>query len=282
MSETPASAADLLTARYGTHPGFTPPAWNQTLSTQLAHRSVRRWLPREVDEATIRTLAAAAQSAPTSSNKQLVSVVAVRDPELRRRLGEVGGPLQSPHISTAPVVFVWLIDTSRIRVAVNAAQQAKPKIQYTALEYVDEAFVGVCDIGIAAQNAVIAAQSLGLGAVYLGSMRNDAAEVGRILGTPDHVVPFVGLEIGYPDPEEPAGVKPRIPQDAFLHWDTYDADRAVALGDYDDTLAQYFARYGKPSKWSQQLVSRVGPPAVESTKRHFLRRVFEKAGFRLG
>lgn len=256
--------------------------WNQTLQAQLAHRSVRQWLPRDVDEDTIRTIAAAAQSASTSSNKQVVSVVAVRDAQLKQQLAEVGGPLQESHIATAAVVFVWLIDTSRIRQAVEERRSEKPEAEYTGLKYIDEAFVGACDIGIAAQNAVVAAQSLGLGTVYLGSLRNDAERVAEIIGAPGHVVPFLGLEIGYPDPQERAGIKPRIPQDSFLHFDRYDAGRAAEVGDYDATLSEYFSQYGKPSSWTRQMASRVSARSVETGKRHFLRRVFERAGFDLG
>lgn len=276
---------DYLRARWGSEPEFIPEEWNSTLETILSHRSVRQWLPAdqggEVTENQIRTIAAAAQSGSTSSNKQLVSVVAVRDAEKKRALGEVGGPQQAPHISTAPVVLVWLIDISRIRAAVQSAQVQKPEVEYTAAEYVDEVLVGACDIGINAQNAVTAARSLGLGTCFLGSLRNDAERVGEILRTPEHVVPFLGLEVGHPDPQEPAGVKPRIPQSAYLHWDSYDAAAAADVRDYDQILADYFAQYGKPSSWTRGLVSRVGPKAVKTAKRHLLRRVFERAGFGL-
>ncbi|WP_300344420.1 nitroreductase family protein [Nesterenkonia sp.] len=281
MTDQSPTPAELLAARYGSDPGFDPPQWNQTLTTLLQHRSVRRWLDRPVSEDTIRTIVAAAQSASTSSNKQIVSVVAVRDAEQKRALAEVGGPRQAAHISTAPVVLVWLIDTSRIRASVERARREKPVIEYTAAEYLDEVLVGACDVGINAQNAVIAARSLGLGTCFLGSLRNDAERVGEIIGAPEHVVPFVGLEIGYADPEEPAGVKPRIPQGAYLHWDRYDADAATDVGEYDRILADYFAQYDQPGSWSAGLVSRVGPKAVKVAKRHLLRGVFERAGFSL-
>lgn len=270
-----------LHARWGADPGFVPDEWNSTLETLVSHRSVRKWLPTEVTENQIRTIAAAAQSGSTSSNKQVVSVVAVRDPEKKKALGEVGGPAQAGHISTAPVVLVWLIDTSRIRAAVSQAQVEKPKVEYTGAEYLDEVLIGVCDIGINAQNAVAAAQSMGLGTCFLGSLRNDSERVAEIIGAPADVVPFVGLTVGHPDPEEQAGIKPRIPQSAYLHWDDYSAAAATDVGDYDQILGDYFAQYGKPSTWTKGLVSRVGPKQVMVAKRHFLRRVFERAGFGL-
>lgn len=285
MAESMAWQTSYLAARWGQNPGFAPDKWNSTLETIVSHRSVRRWLNRDVNVNTIRTLAAAAQSASTSSNKQIVSMVAVRDIEMKNALGEVassdGSSVQARQISTAPVVFVWLLDTSRIRHAVQWHRKEDPESEYTGLQYIDEAFVGVCDIGIAGQNTVVAAESLGLGAVFLGSLRSDAERVGEILNVPDHVVPFLGLAIGHPDPEEPAGIKPRIPPEAFLHWDSYNPEAAIDVAAYDDTLAEYYSRYGLPSFWRRQMASRVNAKNVESRKRHLLRDVFEKAGFGL-
>ena len=73
-----------LARRYGAN----APAgvlWNPTIAGLLAHRSVRAYLPDPLAPGTIETLIAAAQSAATSSNLQLWSVVAVEDPAKRAR-----------------------------------------------------------------------------------------------------------------------------------------------------------------------------------------------------
>ena len=64
-----------------------PGQWNETLETILNHRSVRGFLPEALPPNTIELLTAAAQSASTSSNLQVWSVVAVQDPRLARRVG---------------------------------------------------------------------------------------------------------------------------------------------------------------------------------------------------
>jgi nitroreductase len=305
---TSSDPASRLAARYGTPADFTPPTWNPVLDLLLRHHSVRQWLPGEIDEPTLRTVIAAAQSAPSSSNKQVVSVIAVRDPESRRRLAAVGRQMSS-HIVDAPVTLVWLIDyshgrflASRARGTVDATSGADagsqghgvagtPDTDLGALDYLDEAMAAAADIGIAAQNAAVAAESLGLGTVFLGSIRNDLDEVRAILDVPETVVPFLGLELGHPDPEENAGVKPRLPMDLFLHHDSYartgddggdrDARRADLLTGYDATLASYYSRYGSHPRWSAQLLNRLGRRAVERTDRRFLRRIMERAGFGL-
>jgi nitroreductase len=66
---------------------FEPPAaWSEVIARQLDHRSVRSYRPDPVSDNTLTALIAAAQSAPTSGNLQLWSVVAVRDDERRTRL----------------------------------------------------------------------------------------------------------------------------------------------------------------------------------------------------
>ena len=131
------------------------------------------------------------------------------------------------------------------------------------------------------QNAAIAAESMGLGTVYLGSMRNDMERVQELLHLPTHVVPVVGLAIGHPDPTERAGIKPRLPQDAVLHWDVYGAPRPELIDAYDTALDTYYSRYGQHQLWSHQFVSRLGAESITKTSRRLVRRVLEKAGFGL-
>ncbi len=294
----------LLAQRYGHTASFTPPSWNSTLDLMVSHRSVRQWLPRDLDDATLRTVLAAAQSAPTSSNKQIVSVLAVRDTAAKQRLAAVGRQM-SKHIIDAPVTLVWLIDFSLARflaaeeetdIAADSTPPpaeaghgvtGRPATDLGALNYMDEPMMAATDIGIASQNAALAAASLGLGTVFLGSLRNDIDEVRDALGIPDTVVPFLALELGYADPAENAGIKPRLPMELFLHEDRYrnpDDDPAATtelLENYNDALASYYSRYGAHPRWSDQLLNRLSAKATEKSKRRFLRDVLVRAGFNL-
>src|SRR5687767_6848421 len=82
--------------------------WNETLETILSHRSVRSYLPAPVPYSAIELAVAAAQSAPSSSNLQAWSVVAVEDPARKERLNAVSGTQRQ--ISQAPILLVWLAD----------------------------------------------------------------------------------------------------------------------------------------------------------------------------
>lgn len=293
---------DALTARYGRTPNWSIHS-NPTIDTILRHRSVRLWQERDLDDITLNTMVAAAQSAATSSNKQIVSVVAVRDTVIKREIASIGKQM-STHVATAPAVLVWLIDFSQPRflAAQEAARpeedgeaesvhgvSARPPHDLGALDYMDEPMMAALDIGIAAQNAVVAAESLGLGTVYLGSLRNDIERIQEILHLPESVVPFVGLAVGWGDPAENAGVKPRLPAELFVHHDHYNdrrnpagvAERTRLLEDYNEALASYFARYGQHPQWAAQVLTRMSGSSATRTKRQFLRRILEKAGFGL-
>lgn len=301
MTDRNPTPDERLTARYGRPQPWSadipPETWNDTVDTIVGHRSVRLWQDRDIDDTTLRTVLAAAQSAPSSSNKQTVSVVAVRDPDVKEALAGIGKRMSS-HVATAPVLLVWLIDFSRIRRLAERARLAAeensgeaeevhgvsslPPTDLGALDYLDEPVTTVLDIGIASQTAAVAAESLGLGTVFLGSMRNDIPAVQEILGTPEDVVPFLGLALGWGDPAENAGVKPRLPEKLFVHHDRYDARaQDELLDDYDDALTTYFSRYGQHPQWSAQTLHRVSDAAATKTKRHLLRDFLTKAGFGL-
>jgi FMN reductase (NADPH) len=190
------------------------------------HGSVRKYTADPVPAALIETVVAAAQRASTSSNLQVVSVIAVTDPAKRRRLAGVCG---QEHVAQAPVVLVWCADLRRL----DRACELRGYRQVTA--YVENFLVCVLDVGIAAQNGALAAESLGLGVCYLGSIRNDPQGVIDLLTLPRLVFPVVGMAVGWP--AAPAPVRPRLPVPAVLYWETYDpAPRDAALHEYDRTM----------------------------------------------
>lgn len=267
---------ERLYARYGKEADWQPPEWNETLDVLLRHRSVRRYLDREVSDETIRTVIAAAQSGSTSSNQQIVSALVIRDQAVKEAVAEIGGPFQK-HIKHAPVLIIWLIDFRRARHLAAQAERVP-----VGLDYLDIALVGACDAGIHAQNALVAAESMGLGGVFLGSVRNDSEKLAEVLGLPEDVIPFVGMELGHPDPQEEAGIKPRLPQETFLHFESYDADAVPAqLDEYEETLAEYYRDYDMDPSWGRRLVSRLGEKATLATQRHRLSEFLRSRGLGL-
>ncbi|MGZ0701503.1 nitroreductase family protein [Pseudomonas piscis] len=86
-----ANALSKLNARYGATDISPVTQWNEVIEQLLDHRSVRAFTDQPLPEGTIETLVAAAQSASTSSNLQVWSVVAVQDVDRKKRLSAFAG-----------------------------------------------------------------------------------------------------------------------------------------------------------------------------------------------
>jgi nitroreductase len=252
-----------------------PVAWNETLDTILGHRSVRAFLPDPVPEGTVETLVAAAQSAASSSNLQPWSVIAVEDPARKARLAALAGDQQ--HIVQAPLFLLWLVDLHRLE-AIGEARGVPTE----GLSYLETLLLGTVDTAIAAQNAVVALESLGLGGVYAGGIRNKPAEVAHELGLPPQVFALVGLAVGYPDPAAPASVKPRLPQEAVLFREKYPPlQNQAAIRAYDARLRRFQREQGLAERdWSEQATQRVRGTETLSG-RHLLRGILHGLGFGL-
>jgi hypothetical protein len=133
------------------------------------------------------------------------------------------------HVAAAPVVIVWCADLHRL-------EQVCVMRGYSQVsEYAENFMAAVVDTAIAAQNGALAAESLGLGACYIGAIRNDPQAVIELLAMPHLTFPVVGMTIGWPaaQPE----TKPRLPVEVVLHWEQYrDAGIAQLLHEYDRTM----------------------------------------------
>ncbi|MEV0064059.1 NADPH-dependent oxidoreductase [Nocardia sp. NPDC050718] len=274
MTQTAPSPVHLVQQRYADPAAEVPEQWNPVLEVLHSHKSVRRYLPDPVSPATIRLLVSAAQSAATSSNLQVWSVVEVRDPARKARLAEIAGGQE--HIVQAPVLLVWTADFARLR------QLADDRgVPLEGADYLESSYVGFVDAALAAQNAVVAAESLGLGTVYIGALRNDPERVAAELGLPDHVFAVFGLVVGHPDPAEGTRVKPRLPQAAVLHQETYDlAGQPAAIDAYEERIGEIYSDQGLPFSWTERVLARLATVA-SLNGRHRLRESLRTRGFRL-
>ena len=247
------SKAEALAARYGTAEVPAAGPWNPTIASLLDHRSVRSYRPDAVPEGTLETLIAAASSAATSSNLQTWSVVSVRDPTKLAMLAEIAGGQK--HIQQCPVFLVWLADVSR-----NERLGEAEGIPLEGMPYLESFLVASIDAALAAQNAVVAAESLGLATVYIGALRNDVVRVAATLGLPLGVVGVFGLCVGYATQAGKGEVKPRLPQATVLHHDTYGHSAEPAQRSAYDALINDFSRRNEmvADTWTARVISRIG------------------------
>lgn len=268
-------AEALLQARYRESVP-APAIWNETLDLLLSHRSIRAYLPDALPDGTLEALVAAAQSAASSSNLQAWSVIAVQDSARKARLAALAG--NQKHIQEAPLLLVWLVDINRLGKIAEA--QGQPA---GALEYFDSFLLGAVDAALAAQNAMVALESLGLGGVYIGALRNKPLDVAAELGLPPYVFALFGLVVGHPDPARLADVKPRLPQRAVLFREQYGFGEAGLLDveTYNQRFRAFQREQGLPEQdWSTQAGNRVRD--VNSLNgRHVLRDALHSLGFGL-
>jgi nitroreductase len=232
---TPVSCdiTSAVAARYGAAESSVPVAWNETMDVLLSHRSVRGFLSDPLPSGTLEALVAAAQSASSSSNVQAWTVIAIENAETKAALAKIANGQK--HIEECPLMLVWCADLSRTK-------QMGERHNYPtdATVYLESFIVSVVDAALAAQNAAVAAESFGLGMVYIGALRNNPEEVARILKLPPNVVAAFGMCVGTPDPARPYNVKPRLPQRVVMHREHYDASLPQeALDSYDATLSAF-------------------------------------------
>lgn len=265
-----------LNIRYGSNAMPAPRSWSPIIDSLLGHSSVRSYLPDPVSDDQLTAIIAAAQSAASSSNLQAWSVVAVRDPAKRAALAECAGG--QAHVRDAPLQLVWLADLARLEKL--AADNERPS---AALDYLEMFLVGVIDAALAAQNAVSAAESLGLGTVYIGGMRNKPEEVAELLNLPPRVVAVFGMCVGTPDPAKPASIKPRPPQSVVVHHDSYSlAAQDAGIDAYNVAMARFYEeqQMNVHGTWAVHSAKRIAGPETLSGRDHLVE-ALHKRGFPL-
>ncbi|MGA2784468.1 MAG: NADPH-dependent oxidoreductase [Candidatus Bathyarchaeia archaeon] len=249
-----------------------------TIELIHSHGSVRGYKPDPVPAETIERIVAAAQHSSTSSNLQMMSVVAVTDAPTRNRLAELCG--NQKHISAAPVFLAWCADLNRL----DRVCELRGYKQVT--EYVENFLIAAIDVSLASQTGALAAESLGLGICYIGGIRDNPREVIDLLALPRLVFPVMGMTVGWPAAKP--RVRPRLPIHAVLHWKTYHSDQDSALFEYDHAMAETGIYQGRqvpvPGKlsemedygWLEHSARRVSQPT-----RTILREVLNDQGFGL-
>lgn len=269
------ATAGLLNARYGEEIGHAYDLIDNAITRHiLNHRSVRAFSPRALPADLLPTLVAAAQSASSSSNLQVWSVVAIQDPDHKAQ--HAVWAKNQDFVRQAPLFLIWLADYSRARLV--AQQQGA---QVNGADYVESVVLAAVDTALAAQNAVLAAESLGLGAVYVGAIRSNIRPIAADLKLPPYVFPVFGMAIGYPADGLSTHVRPRLPQESVLHNEYYDAaPHAEAAEVYDRALDAFWKKQSIDHPlWTRHIVNRL--TADPRDQRYELGDVLRELGFPL-
>jgi nitroreductase len=174
---------------------------NPVIDCLMNHRSIRKFTSDPIPEDMLETLLQAGTRAATAGGIQPYAFIVIDDPELLKKVSYIPGPL----------AIVAVVDQYRVKQYYEAND---------APFYNDQAInlmISYWDTTIALHNIVVAAESVGLGAVYIGMILS--LNLQEILGVPEYVVPAGLVTMGYPD--ESPDLRPRLPLEAVVHRNGY-------------------------------------------------------------
>lgn len=213
-----------------------------TIDLLLNHRSIRSFSAQPIAQGARDAIIAAAQSASSSSFLQCSSIIRITDPALRQTLAHYCGDQQ--HVVDAAEFWVFCADFQR-------HLQIFPQAQTGLAE---QLLLGCVDTALMGQNALVAAESLGLGGVFIGGIRNHIADVTALLSLPQQVLPLFGLCLGIP--ASTPDLKPRLPASLVVHENSYQPLDKAALAQYDQQLGDYYQQRGSQRRrdtWSEHV-----------------------------
>lgn len=223
MTELTSAQTELLQKRYGNQVMPSKIIMTPVVEAMLRHKSVRTFVPDALPEGAIETMVAAAQSASTSSALNQWSLVAVTDVALKKKIHDTVAHEvkvdRIPWILEAPALLLWVSDSSR-----SAGMTRDMGGAPVVLDYLDSFLMASVDATLAAQNASLAAESMGLGIVFLGVMRNIAKELAEIINLPAHAFVTFGMALGHSDPCRISTIRPRPAQPVVLHYNRYNQE----------------------------------------------------------
>ena len=173
---------------------------NQIIQSLLARKSVRAYTDQEIPEDIVEEILRASVQAPTAGNQQLYTILRISDPEKKHRLSISCD--NQPFIEKAKLVLVYCADCLKWYTAYKAAG-CQPRDLMAG-----DLLLAVCDAVIAAQNAVVAAESFGIGSCYIGDIMENIEEQRDILGLPPYILPAAMLVFGYPTEQQIQRKKP--------------------------------------------------------------------------
>ncbi|WP_041411317.1 oxygen-insensitive NADPH nitroreductase [Shewanella pealeana] len=215
---------------------------NHTIETILQHRSIRHFTEQQIEAEKLKLILRCANAASSSSFIQCSSIIRVTLPSVRAKLAELAGG--QAYVESAAEFLVFCADFNR-------HQQIHPAAQ---LGFTEQTLIGAVDTALMGQNAMLAAESMGLGGVYIGGIRNDPKLVSELLALPRHVLPLFGMCLGYP--AKIPQPKPRLPLSIVVHQESYQSLDNAELEKYDQHIQAYYASRSsnnKQTSWSDQI-----------------------------
>lgn len=250
------------------------------LKLLFAHRSIRQFKPNtSIPAEHKQVIELAAQRAATSCSGQMYSFIEVSNSKVRNALYKLAGE-QGP-IREAALFYVVLGDLYRLD---QLVQKAGATCQ---IGHHSGAMIAACDASLAAQNLVLAAETLGYGTLYIGNIGDQCDAVAALLRLPRRIIPLYGIAIGVPAETPP--LRPRVDTELVFHRNRYRAatnrQLAQAIAHMSQQLEEegYYRRYtARPNyTWRDHLAQKFGGKwlqAVEKQRERFIKTALTRTG----
>ncbi len=224
---------------------------NTMIQSLFERKSVRIFTGETIDSVTKNQILDAAIQAPTAGNLHLYSILDITDPNLKIQLSRTCD--HQDFIASAPLVLIFCADAQRLFDGFNRLEGITVRPCGSG-----DLLLALSDALIAAQNAVVAAHSLGLGSCYIGDIIENCEEHRKLLNLPDYVVPIGMLVFGYPIQQQLTRKKPtRYRREFMVHengyrrcdenelkrmFETQTADAGLPDVDFHETLKGIYTR----------------------------------------
>ena len=187
---------------------------NDMIKCLTERKSIRSYTNQEISPDCKELILRAAMEAPTAGNQQLYTILDITSQGLKDRLAVTCD--NQPFIAKGKMVLIFCADFQKWYQAFTLAGCSPRK------PGPGDFLLAVEDAAIAAQNAVTAAESLGIGSCYIGDIMENYEVHKELLGLPEFVFPALMLVFGYPTAQQKEREKPkRAPLDFIVHENIY-------------------------------------------------------------
>jgi nitroreductase len=196
---------------------------NPVIDCLLNHRSVRKFIQKPIEPEKMELILKAGTRAATAGNLQLYSFILIEDDNRKKELVKAWDS-RAIRLSTSPAIIIALVDQYRVKRWLELHSEHE-----IISNRPNNFFLAIWDTLIALQNMVVAAESMGIGTCYVGSIFE--MDVQKVLDVPEYVFPAGMVCMGYP--EEIPDLSMRLPLEAVVHRNLYRLPT-------DDDIAEWY------------------------------------------
>jgi FMN reductase (NADPH)/FMN reductase [NAD(P)H] len=205
---------------------------NDTLNIIANRRSVRGYSDEPVTDEEKAAILSATLRSPTAGNLMLYTIVEVEDQSIKDKLAESCD--HQPFIAKSPYVLLFLADYQRWFDYFKHCRVEERVTELNNRTYLKpqagDMLLACCDALIAAQTAVIAAESMGISSCYIGDILENYEYHRDLFNLPPYTLPITMLCFGHPAVKNPGKLTTRLSREAVVHKNTYHRAGAAELG----------------------------------------------------